>query len=115
MRLHGGGAGAAGQIGIVFGASALLGALLSPLAGAAGDRFGFRPILAGACVLAAASLGALAVAPHLIWLTGAARALWAAGPSAISLVFSLLATTGPEERRATPPNPVFVAHFLSTI
>ena len=52
IRQHGG----AGQIGIVFGASALLGALLSPLAGAAGDRHGFRPMLAGACVLAAASL-----------------------------------------------------------
>jgi len=38
IRLIGGTAGAAGQIGIVFGASALLGALLSPLAGAAGDR-----------------------------------------------------------------------------
>jgi len=78
IRLHGGTAGAAGQIGIVFGASALLGALLSPLAGVAGDRFGFRPILAGACVLAAASLGAMAVAPDLVWLTAAAVALGAA-------------------------------------
>ena len=56
LRLSGNGSGAAGQIGIVFGASALLGALLSPLAGAAGDRFGFRPLLAGACVLAAAQI-----------------------------------------------------------
>src|ERR1700737_4609113 len=78
IRLHGGTAGAAGQIGIVFGASALLGALLSPLAGAAGDRFGFRPILAGACVLAAVSLGAMAIAPDLVWLTVAAVALGAA-------------------------------------
>src|SRR4029077_18139087 len=53
IRLVGGTTGAAGQIGIVFGASALLGALFSPLAGAAGDRYGFRPLLAGACVLAA--------------------------------------------------------------
>src|ERR1700704_5377421 len=36
IRLVGGSAGAAGQIGIVFGASALFGALPSPLAGAAG-------------------------------------------------------------------------------
>src|ERR1700694_586190 len=57
MRLHGGTAGIAGQIGIVFGASALLGALLSPLAGAAGDRYGFRPPLGGACVLAAGGPG----------------------------------------------------------
>src|ERR1700694_2779805 len=78
VRLHGGTSGVAGQIGIVFGASALLGALLSPLAGAAGDRYGFRPILAGACVLAAASLGALALAPNLVWLTAASVALGAA-------------------------------------
>src|SRR5205807_147808 len=61
VRLVGSTAGAAGQIGIVFGASALLGAFLSPLAGAAGDRYGFRPLLAAACVLAAASLAELAL------------------------------------------------------
>src|ERR1700694_2112006 len=44
IRLHGSSTGAAGQIGIVFGASALLGAILSPLAGAAGDRYGFRAV-----------------------------------------------------------------------
>src|SRR5260370_5258612 len=48
VRLVGGTSGAAGQIGIVFGASALLGALLSPLAGAAGDRFRLPPPLLGA-------------------------------------------------------------------
>src|ERR1700720_3173221 len=69
IRLNGGTSGVAGQIGIVFGASALLGALLSPLAGAAGDRYGFRPLLAGACVLAAGSLAELALAPNLVWLT----------------------------------------------
>jgi MFS family permease len=115
IRLHGGTAGAAGQIGIVFGASALLGALLSPLAGAAGDRFGFRPILAGACVLAAASLGAMAIAPNLVWLTVAAVALGAAVASAISMVFALLATAVPEERRATTLNLVFVPIYLSAI
>jgi DHA1 family multidrug resistance protein-like MFS transporter len=97
IRQHGG----AGQIGIVFGASALLGALLSPLAGAAGDRYGFRPMLAGACVLAAASLAGLAVAPDLFWLTVGAVGLGAAAATAISMVFALLATTVPEERRAT--------------
>ena len=115
IKLHGGIAGAAGQIGIVFGASALLGAFLSPLAGAAGDRFGFRPILAGACMLAAASLGALAVAPDLIWLTVAAVALGAASATAISMVFALLATAVPEERRATTLNLVFVPIYVSAI
>jgi MFS family permease len=115
IRLHGGTAGVAGQIGIVFGASALLGALLSPLAGAAGDRYGFRPILAGACVLASASLGALSVAANLVWLTVAAVALGAASATAISMVFALLATAVPEERRATTLNLVLLPIYFSSV
>jgi MFS family permease len=115
IRLNGGTAGAAGQIGIVFGASALLGALLSPVAGAAGDRYGFRPILAGACVLAAASLGALALSPNLVWLTASAVALGAATATAISMVFALLATKVPEERRATTLNLVLLPIYFSSV
>jgi DHA1 family multidrug resistance protein-like MFS transporter len=115
IRLNGGTAGAAGQIGIVFGASALLGALLSPLAGAAGDRYGFRPMLAGACVLAAASLGALAVSPNVVWLTVSAVALGAATATAISMVFALLATAVPEDRRATTLNLVLLPIYFSSV
>ena len=115
IRLIGGTSGAAGQIGIVFGASALLGALLSPLAGAAGDRYGFRPLLAGACVLAAASLAALAVAPNLVWLTVGAVSLGAASATAISMVFALLATAVPEERRATTLNLVLLPIYFSSV
>src|SRR5258706_893561 len=115
IRLVGGTSGAAGQIGIVFGASALLGALLSPLAGAAGDRFGFRPLLAGACVLAAASLAELALAPSLVWLTAGAVALGAASATAISMVFAVLATAVPEERRATTLNLALLPTYFSSI
>jgi len=115
IRLNGGTAGAAGQIGIVFGASALLGALLSPFAGVAGDRWGFRPVLAAACVLAAASLGALALAPNLVWLTVAAVCLGAATATAISMVFALLATAVPEERRATTLNLVLLPIYFSSV
>src|ERR1700694_5755345 len=115
VRLHGGTSGVAGQIGIVFGASALLGALLSPLAGAASDRYGFRPLLGGACVLAAASLAGLAAAPNLAWLTVGAVALGAATATAISMVFALLATAVPEERRATTLNLVLLPLYFSSI
>ena len=115
IRLHGSASGVAGQIGIVFGASALLGALLSPLAGAAGDRYGFRPLLAGACVLAAASLAGLAIAPNLIWLTVGAVALGAATSTAISMVFALLATAVPEERRATTLNLVLLPLYFASV
>ncbi|TMC52417.1 MAG: MFS transporter [Chloroflexi bacterium] len=115
VRLVGGTSGAAGQIGIVFGASALLGALLSPLAGAAGDRYGFRPLLAGACVLAAASLAELALAPNLVLLTVGAVFLGAATATAISMVFALLATAVPEARRATTLNLVLLPIYFSSI
>src|ERR1700686_3850040 len=115
IRLNGGPSGVAGQIGLVFCASALLGALLSPLAGAAGDRYGFRPLLAGACVLAAASLAGLAAAPNLAWLTVGAVALGAATATAISMVFALLATVVPEERRATTLNLVLLPLYFSAI
>jgi MFS family permease len=115
LRIVGSSSGAASQIGIVFGASALLGALLSPLAGAAGDRYGFRPLLAGACVLAAASLAELAVAPNLVWLTVGAVALGAAAATTISMVFALLATTVPEERRATTLNLVLLPIYFSSV
>jgi MFS family permease len=114
-RLVGTASGAAGQIGIVFGASALLGAFLSPLAGAAGDRYGFRQLLAGACVLAAASLFELAVAPDLIWLTVGAVFLGAATATAISMVFAVLATAVPEERRATTLNLVLLPLYFSSV
>jgi MFS family permease len=115
IRLNGGTSGVAGRIGLVFGASALLGALLSPIAGAAGDRYGFRPLLASACVLAAASLAGLAAAPNLVWLTLAAVALGAATATAISMVFALLATAVPEERRATTLNLVLLPIYLSSV
>jgi MFS family permease len=115
LRIVGSSSGAAGQIGIVFGASALLGALLSPLAGAAGDRYGFRPLLAGACVLAAASLAELAAAPSLVWLTVGAVALGAAAATTISMVFALLATTVPDERRATTLNLVLLPIYFSSV
>jgi len=115
IRLIGGTAGAAGQIGVVFGASALLGAVLSPFAGVAGDRYGFRPVLAAACVLAAASLGALALALNLVWLTVAAVCLGAATATAISMVFALLATAVPEERRATTLNLVLLPIYFSSV
>jgi DHA1 family multidrug resistance protein-like MFS transporter len=115
LRLVGSTSAAAGQIGLVFGASALLGALLSPLAGAAGDRYGFRLMLAGACVLAAASLVELALAPDLVWLTVGAVFLGAAAATAISMVFAIVATAVPEERRATTLNLVLLPIYLSSV
>jgi MFS family permease len=72
-------------------------------------------MLAGACVLAAASLAGLAVAPDLFWLTVGAVGLGAAAATAISMVFALLATTVPEERRATTLNLVLLPIYFSSV
>jgi MFS family permease len=111
LRMHG----SAGDIGIVFGASALVGALLSPAAGAAGDRVGFKPMLAAACILSGASLVELSIAPDLFWLTVGAVGLGAAAATAISMVFALLATSVPEDRRATTLNLVLLPIYFSSI
>jgi MFS family permease len=57
----------------------------------------------------------MAIAPDLVWLTVAAVALGAAVASAISMVFALLATAVPEERRATTLNLVLLPIYLSAI
>jgi len=111
LRMHG----SAGDIGVVFGASAVVGALLSPAAGAAGDRVGFKPMLTAACILSGASLVELSVAPDLLWLTVGAVGLGAAAATEISMVFALLATSVPEDRRATTLNLVLLPIYLSSI
>lgn len=115
VRLHGSLSGSAEQIGVVFGASALIGAALSPLSGLAGDRFGFKPLLVAASILAAASLAGLALASNLVWLTIAAIGLGAAAATGISMVFALLATAVPEDRRATTLNLVLLPIYFSSI
>jgi MFS family permease len=51
----------------------------------------------------------------LVWLTAAAVALGAASATAISMVFALLATAVPEDRRATTLNLVLLPIYLSSV
>jgi MFS family permease len=55
------------------------------------------------------------VAPNLVWLTAGSVALGAASATAISMVFALLATAVPEERRATTLNLVLLPIYLSSV
>ena len=112
QRLHHETAGLATAIGIVFGASSLLGALLSPLAGWIGDRVGFRRVLVAGAALVGLSLAAMAVAPNLPLLTLAAVAFGTAVASSSSMIFALLATVIPEDRRTTTLNLALCAALL---
>ena len=66
-------------------------------------------------MLAAASLAELALAPNLVLLTVGAIFLGAASATAISMVFAVLATAVPEERRATTLNLVLLPIYFSSI
>jgi len=114
QRLHRG-AGLATAIGVVFGASALVGAALSPVGGYLGDRFGHRRVLVAATAIAGLALGAMAQAANLVQLTLAAVVLGAAYATTSAMVFALLATEVPDERRSATLNLVYVPLYFAGI
>src|SRR5438309_2038302 len=104
----------------LFGITPSLGFALGPVTGGwlvAHNVLNLHTLFAldAALSLAAASLAELALAPDLLWLTVGAVALGAATATAISMVFSLLATGVPEERRATTLNLVLLPIYFSSI
>ena len=115
QRIHGGGDGLVGAIGIVGGGAALVGALATPVAGAIGDRIGFRPVLclglagAGVALLTlpgSASVAQLAAATTVYALCiGAARAM----------ILALLAVEVPADRRSATLNLVYLPLYLAGI
>jgi MFS family permease len=114
-RLVGSGPGLAAAIGLVMGLASLVGAAASPAIGAIGDRVGFRPVLVAA--LAGGSLASLAMslAPELAPLAVAAAILGTAAATTGAMVFSLLATEVPPERRSTTLNLVYLPLYVAGI
>lgn len=117
-EVTGRGPGLASGIALVAGTAALAGALLSPLTGALGDRIGFRPVLVGALVGGAAAIALLPVVPGIggIPLLALVAVAFAACTSAISaMVFGLLATEVPAERRSQTLNLVYLPLYAAGI
>ncbi|HLX34039.1 MAG TPA: MFS transporter [Candidatus Limnocylindrales bacterium] len=109
--IHPPGPGLTSAIGFVAGTAALLGALLAPAAGALGDRIGFRPILVGALVGGGIALGLMPiVAPTggVAALAVTAVVVATAAATTSSMVFGLLATEVPPERRSQTLNLVYL-------
>ena len=107
-EIVGRGPGLASGIALVAGTAALAGALLSPAAGALGDRIGFRPVLVAALLAGAVALGLMPLAPSIggIGLLALVAVAFAACTSSVSaMVFGLLATEVPAERRSADPQP----------
>jgi DHA1 family multidrug resistance protein-like MFS transporter len=113
--LVGMGPGLASAIGLVVGTVALAGALVSPLSGPLGDRIGLRAVLVGALVL-----DGLAIAPMPFAGTLGVLALlgfvYAASYSALqAMVFALVATEAPPERRSATLNLVLLPLYVAGI
>jgi len=112
------GPGLASSIGLVAGTAALAGALLSPIGGALGDRIGFRPVLLGAMAAGAIALGLMPVAAAsggVLALAAVAVVLALAIAATGAMIFGLLATQVPPERRSTTLNLVYLPLYAAGI
>jgi DHA1 family multidrug resistance protein-like MFS transporter len=109
------GPGLASAIALVSGTAALVGALLSPVAGAIGDRIGFRRVLLAALATGGVALGLMPGAGSIPALAGLVL-VFAVCTSAVSaMVFGLLATEVPAERRSTTLNLVYLPLYAAGI
>jgi MFS family permease len=106
--LTGTGSGLASAIGLVAGTAALVGALASPLGGVLGDRIGFRAVLVAALGGAGIVLLVMPLAPSVGAMALIAVVLAAASATVTAMVFGLLATDIPPERRSATLNLVYL-------
>jgi MFS family permease len=105
----------ASAIGLVTGTAALVGALISPLAGPLGDRVGFRQVLAASLLGAGTTLLIMPFAPSVAALAGVAVVYSALQASTQAMVFGLLAVEAAPERRSATLNLVLLPLYLAGI
>jgi MFS family permease len=109
------GPGQASAIGIVIGLAALVGAVAATIGGALGDRIGFRPVLIGALVGGGFALLLTPLAPTVLLLALTVLAFTACNGSVGAMVFSLLSTEVPPERRSATLNLVYLPLYVAGI
>jgi MFS family permease len=101
------------SIALVAGSAALIGALVSPLGGAIGDRVGFQPVLVASLLLGGVSLVAMPFAPTVPLLALVALVYAAASAAVGAMIFGLLATETPPERRSATLNLVYLPLYAA--
>jgi MFS family permease len=111
----GSGPGLASSIGFVAGTAALAGAVIAPFGGPIGDRIGFRPVLLVSLVVGGVALLAVPLAPAIAPLALAVLLFTAANGLVGAMVFSLLATEVPEDRRSQTLNHVYLPLYAAGI
>jgi MFS family permease len=114
-EIVGRGPGLASGIALVAGTAALLGAIVSPIGGAIGDRIGFQPVLIAALVGGGVALAVMPFTHNLPLLAAAALAFAAFNAAVSAMVFGLLATEVPPERRSATLNLVYLPLYAAGI
>jgi MFS family permease len=113
--LVGSGPGLASAIGLVLGTASLAGALVAPFGGWVGDRVGFRAVLRASVALVGVALLAIPFAPSIAVLAILVVGFAAGVATAGSMVFGLLATEVPPERRSATLNLVYLPLYAAGI
>ena len=114
-RLADAGVGLASAIALVVGTAALVGGVISPGAGAIGDRIGFRPVLIASLLGTGLALAAIPTAPSVPWLAATAAVAAASYASVSAMAFGLLAVQIPPERRSATLNLAYLPLYLAGI
>jgi MFS family permease len=109
------GPGLASAIGLVMGTAALVGGLMAPLGGWLGDRFGFRNVLVAALGLGGTVLALMPFVPTVGTLALLAVGMAAATATVSAMVFGLLSTEVPSERRSSTLNLVYLPLYAAGI
>ncbi len=112
-RVAGQGLGLASAIGLVAGTAAVIGALASPLGGVIGDRIGFRRVLVPALAGAGVVLFLMPLAGSIGTLALLAVILGAGTATISSMIFGLLATELPADRRSAALNLVYLPLYAA--
>ena len=113
--LVGTGPGLASAVGFVAGTAALAGALASPFGGVLGDRIGFPPVLLLGLAGGAVALALPPFAPTVGLLAVAVLVFVAFNGIVGPMVFGLLATEVPAERRSATLNLVYLPLYAAGI
>lgn len=113
--LVGRGQGLISAIGLVMGVAALVGALVSPATGWIGDRLGFRRVLVATLLVGGAASVAMPLMPAVGALALANLVLGGAIATVGTMVFALLATEVPAERRSATLNLVYLPLYIAGI
>jgi MFS family permease len=102
-------------IAVVAGAAALIGGVLSPIAGVIGDRLGFRTVLAASLVLGGGALIALPTLPTVLTLAAVAAVFSLSNAASRAMIFGLLSIEIAPERRGTTLNLVYLPLYVAGI